>query len=68
MSLRNLLRNSSFLALEKNQIRMWDNVMKNGGWKSSDFIGVPEFKGKTWELSDMVILANALEKSVVGSV
>jgi D-3-phosphoglycerate dehydrogenase len=31
----------------KNQIRMWDNVMKNGGWKSSDFIGVPEFKGKT---------------------
>ena len=37
---------SGFGAL-KNQIRMWDNVMKNGGWKSSDFIGVPEFKGKT---------------------
>jgi len=37
---------SSFSAL-KNQIRKWDNVMKDGGWKSSDFIGVPEFKGKT---------------------
>ena len=37
---------SGFGAL-KNQIRKWDNVMKDGGWKSSDFIGVPEFKGKT---------------------
>ena len=37
---------SSFSAL-KNQIRKWDNVMKDGGWKSSDFIGVPKFKGKT---------------------
>ena len=37
---------SSFAAL-KNQIRLWDNTMKDGGWKSSDFIGVPEFKGKT---------------------
>ncbi len=37
---------SSFAAL-KNQIRKWDNIMKDGGWKSSDFIGVPEFKGKT---------------------
>ena len=37
---------SSFAAL-KNQIRLWDNTMKDGGWKSSDFVGVPEFKGKT---------------------
>ncbi len=37
----------SSLAALKNQIRHWDNVLKNGGWKSSDFIGVPEFKGKT---------------------
>ena len=37
---------SSFSAL-KNQIRNWDNTMKDGGWKTSDFIGVPEFKGKT---------------------
>ena len=27
---------SSFAAL-KNQIRKWDNIMKDGGWKSSDF-------------------------------
>ena len=32
----------------KNQIRHWDNIMKDGGWKTSDFIGVPEFKGKTF--------------------
>ena len=37
---------SSFSAL-KNQIRHWDNTMKDDGWKTSDFIGVPEFKGKT---------------------
>jgi D-3-phosphoglycerate dehydrogenase len=37
---------SGFGAL-KNQIRHWDNIMKDGGWKTSDFIGVPEFQGKT---------------------
>ena len=37
---------SSFAAL-KNQTRHWDNALKDGGWKTSDFIGVPEFKGKT---------------------
>lgn len=31
----------------KNQTRHWDNTMKDGGWKTSDFVGVPEFKGKT---------------------
>ncbi len=37
---------SSFSAL-KNRIRQFDNIMKNGGWKTTDFIGAPEFKGKT---------------------
>lgn len=37
---------SSFCAL-KNKINQFDNLMKNGGWKSCDFIGVPEFRGKT---------------------
>ncbi len=35
-----------FLALVK-KITTFDAMMKGGGWKTTDFIGVPELKGKT---------------------
>lgn len=37
---------ASILTLCK-KIAAFDATMKNGGWKTSDFIGVPELKGKT---------------------
>ena len=35
-----------FLALSK-KITTFDSLMKGGGWKTTDFIGTPELKGKT---------------------
>jgi len=35
-----------FLALSK-KITTFDAMMKGGGWKTTDFIGTPELKGKT---------------------
>jgi len=35
-----------FLTLSK-KIHTFDAMMKSGGWKTTDFIGVPELKGKT---------------------
>ena len=37
---------ASMLALCK-KITTFDAMMKNGGWKTTDFIGVPELRGKT---------------------
>ena len=37
---------ASMMALSK-KIVTFDAMMKNGGWKTTDFIGVPELKGKT---------------------
>lgn len=37
---------ASILTLAK-KIATFDSMMKNGGWKTTDFIGVPELKGKT---------------------
>jgi phosphoglycerate dehydrogenase-like enzyme len=37
---------ASFLAMAK-KIVEFDNLMKGGGWKTTDFFGMPELKGKT---------------------
>jgi len=37
---------ASFLTLGK-KIHTFDAMMKSGGWKTTDFIGTPELKGKT---------------------
>ena len=37
---------ASILTLAK-KIHTFDATMKSGGWKSTDFIDVPELKGKT---------------------
>ncbi len=38
----------SSLSSLKNHIAEFDAILKDGGWKSTDFIGIPEFKGKTF--------------------